>query len=244
MGLFDFIRRRQSLMECGVLAGVIDRHSHILFGVDDGIKTLEDSLEVLAFAEEAGVKEVWCTPHIMEDVPNTSEMLRERFSCLVDSYKGPINLYLAAEYMMDTLFEQRLEKRDLLVMEEDMVLVETSTWNPPSDMTGMLRRLQQAGYRPLLAHPERYRYLDVAGYESLLRQGVLFQLNLGSIVGNYGETAMKKAQILLKRGCYSEIGSDCHRLTSIKKQYYREELTKDVISELSSLLKPKNLVAG
>jgi tyrosine-protein phosphatase YwqE len=117
-------------------------------------------------------------------------------------------------------------------MEDDMVLVETSTWNPPSDMTGMLRSLQKAGYRPLLAHPERYRYMNEAGYERLHRQGVLFQLNLGSLAGYYGETAMKKAQDMLAKGWYSETGSDCHRLATIKEHFNREVLTKDVLSHL------------
>ena len=232
MGLLDFIKRKQSLLQSGVLKGSVDRHSHILFGVDDGIKTLEDSLAVLAFYEEVGIKEVWCTPHVMEDVPNTSEGLRERFACLLDAYKGDVRLHLAAEYMLDNLFEERLKAGDLLTMEDDMVLVETSTWNPPSDMTGMLRSLQKAGYRPLLAHPERYRYMNEAGYARLHRQGVLFQLNLGSLAGYYGETAMKKAQDMLAKGWYSETGSDCHRLATIKEHFNREVLTKDVLSHL------------
>lgn len=233
MGLFDFIKRKQSLRGSGALQGTTDRHSHILFGVDDGITTLEDSLAVLAYYEEIGIKEVWCTPHIMEDVPNTTEGLREKFSQLQDAYQGPIKLHLAAEYMLDNLFEERFAAGDLLLMENDTLLVETSTWNPPPDMTGTLRRIQKAGYRPLLAHPERYRYLTEPGYERLHQMGVHFQLNAGSLVGYYGETAMDKAYFLLEKGWYSEIGSDCHRLESIKEQYNREVLTKDILSLLS-----------
>ena len=114
MGIFDFIRRKQSLLQSGVLQGATDRHCHILFGVDDGIRTLEDSLAVLAYDEEIGIQEVWCTPHIMEDVPNTTEALRERFAQLQEAYKGPIKLHLAAEYMLDTLFEERFKAGDLL----------------------------------------------------------------------------------------------------------------------------------
>ena len=233
MGIFDFIKRKQSLLESGVLNGLIDRHSHILHGVDDGLLTLEDSLAVLAFDEEIGIKEVWCTPHIMEDVPNMTEMLRERFAQLQEAYTGPIRLHLAAEYMLDTLFEERFKAGDLLTMENNTVLVETSTWNPPSDMIGTLRRIQKAGYRPLLAHPERYRYMNEAGYERLHKMGIHFQLNAGSLVGYYGETAMRKAHNLLAKGWYSEIGSDCHRLATIKEQYKREVLTKDIIQHIS-----------
>ena len=233
MGIFDFIKRKQSLLGSGILQGATDRHSHVLFGVDDGIRTLEDSLAVLAYDEEVGIKEVWCTPHIMEDVANTTEKLRERFALLQEAYKGPIKLNLAAEYMLDTLFEERFHAGDLLTMEDNTVLVETSTWNPPPDMTGTLRRIQKAGYRPLLAHPERYRYLNEAGYERLYKMGIHFQLNLGSLVGYYGETAMGKARNLLEKGWYSDVGSDCHRLSTIKEQYTREVLTKDILSLLS-----------
>lgn len=233
MGIFDFFKRKQSLLGSGMLQGATDRHSHVLFGVDDGIRTLEDSLAVLAYDEEVGIKEVWCTPHVMEDVANTTEKLRERFALLQEAYKGPIKLHLAAEYMLDTLFEERFNTGDLLTMEDNTVLVETSTWNPPPDMTGTLRRIQKAGYRPLLAHPERYRYLNEAGYERLYKMGIHFQLNLGSLVGYYGETAMGKARNLLEKGWYSDVGSDCHRLSTIKEQYTREVLTKDILSLLS-----------
>lgn len=232
MGLFDFMKRKQSLLGSGVLQGATDRHCHILYGVDDGAKALEDALAVLAYDEEIGITEVWCTPHIMEDVPNTTEALKQRFAELQAAYAGPIKLHLAAEYMLDTLFEERFKAGDLLTMEDNTLLVETSTWNPPADMTGTLRKIQKAGYRPLLAHPERYRYMTEQGYERLHKMGIHFQLNLGSLVGYYGETAMRKAHELLEKGWYSEIGSDCHRLATIKEQYNREVLTKDIVSKL------------
>ena len=226
------MKRKQSLLQSCVLQGATDRHCHILYGVDDGAKTLEDALAVLAYDEEIGISEVWCTPHIMEDVPNTTEALKQRFAELQAAYTGPIKLHLAAEYMLDTLFEERFNAGDLLTMEDDTLLVETSTWNPPADMTGTLRKIQKAGYRPLLAHPERYRYMTEPGYERLHKMGIHFQLNLGSLVGYYGETAMRKAHDLLEKGWYSEIGSDCHRLATIKEQYNREVLTKDILSRL------------
>ena len=232
MGLFDFIKCKQSLLDSGVLQGMTDRHCHILYGMDDGVRTLEESLAVLAYDEEVGIKEVWCTPHIMEDVPNTSAALQKRFDQLKAAYNGPIRLRLAAEYMLDELFLERFKAGDLLTMEENMILVETSTWNPPSDMNVTLRKIQKAGYHPLLAHPERYRYLDDAGYERLYKMGIHFQLNAGSLVGYYGETAMRKAHDLLAKGWYSEMGSDCHRLASIKEQYARATLTKDVVARL------------
>ena len=85
-----------------------DCHSHILPGVDDGVKTMEVALQVLQRYEQYGIAEVWCTPHVMEDIPNTTEQLKARFAELQDAYHGPVRLHLAAEYMMDELFEERL----------------------------------------------------------------------------------------------------------------------------------------
>lgn len=236
MGLFGLFNSKRSLQESGVLEGSTDRHSHILFGVDDGISTPEDSIAVLEFEESLGVKEVWCTPHIMEDVPNTTEGLKARFAELSSLYKGPIKLNLAAEYMMDTLFEERLEAGDLLTMEDDILLMETSTMAPPYDLKGTLRAAMSAGYRPLFAHPERCRFLEVKDCEELVSMGVLLQLNIASLTGYYGGTARAKAETLLKKRMYHAYGSDCHRLRSVKDQYSRPELNKDLVQKLKSFI--------
>ena len=229
MGFFGFLNKSRSLLQTGFLSGRTDRHSHILYGVDDGIKTLEDSLAVLAFMESVGISQVWCTPHIMEDTPNTTAALKERFEELNAAYTGNITLHLAAEYMLDPLFEKRLSERDLLTMEDNMLLVETSTWTPPVNFYDLLENVKKAGYRPILAHPERYRYLKEAGYRKLKDMGVKFQMNLPSIVGFYGETANRKAVWLLENGFYDEFGSDCHRFATTKEQFERKVLTSDVL---------------
>ena len=229
MGLFGLFNPKRSLIESSVLKGSTDRHSHILYGVDDGIKTPEDSLAALAFEESLGVREVWCTPHIMEDVPNTTEALKSRFEELCGMYNGPIKLHLAAEYMIDTLWEERLEAGDLLLMEDDMLLMETSTITPPFDLKGSLSTAMSAGYRPLFAHPERCRFLEVKDCEELVKMGVRLQLNIASLTGYYGHTAKVKAEALLKKDMYFAYGSDCHRVRIINEQYSRPELSKEII---------------
>lgn len=234
MGFFD-IFRKHSISSSSALAGSVDRHCHIIPGVDDGIKSIEDSLEVIKFEESHGVTDIWCTSHIMEDCPNITEELKSRFEELKSLYKGGIELHLAAEYMLDTLFEDRLEKKDLLTMEHNTVLVETSTWTPPYNMDYLLDKLMKSGYRPLLAHPERYRYLDENQYKNLKQNGIRFQLNISSLISYYGETARKKALWLLKNNMYDAYGSDCHRLKSIINQYAREDLPSSVIPHLKRL---------
>lgn len=236
MGFFGLFGNKKSLLTSGVLQGSTDRHTHILYGVDDGIRTLEDSLAVLDHQASMGVKDLWCTSHVMEDVPNSTEALKARFAELCEAYKGPVRLHLAAEYMMDTVFEQRLHSDDLLTMEDNMLLVETSTIAPPYDMNATLKEIMSAGYRPVLAHPERYRFLEEKDFKTLHEMGVRFQLNLGSITGYYGETAKKKSEFILKKGWYTMSGSDCHRLSSLKQQHAHKSLSSDTIRRLQQIL--------
>lgn len=238
MGIFNiFGSKITSLFSSEVLAGATDSHSHVLFGVDDGVRTLEESLSVLEYEEILGITDVWCTPHIMEDAANSLDTLKARFEQLKETYQGPIRLHLAAEYMLDTVFEQRFKVRDLLVMDGDTLLVETSTWTPPVGLYDTFREIQSAGYRPLFAHPERYRYLNEPSYERLRKLGIHFQLNLPSLVGFYGETAQKKAEWLLSNGYYTEVGSDCHRLRLIKEQFERKVLSKETVEQLNRILR-------
>lgn len=200
------------------LKGFTDFHSHILFGVDDGVKTLDVSLEVLKRYEEIGIAEVWCTPHVMEDIPNTTDELRNRFAELERAYTGPVQLHLAAEYMMDELFESRLEQNDLLALGREgyWLLVETSYFNPPMDLEGILKRIKSKGFFPVLAHPERYVYMGKGMYKMLKQEGILFQLNLSSLAGAYGAEAQKKARWLLKKQYYDIAGSDLHSIRNMQ----------------------------
>lgn len=210
------IFRRSTILS--QLEGFTDFHSHILFGVDDGVKTLDMSLEVLKRYEAIGIAEVWCTPHIMEDIPNTTAGLRERFAELETAYSGPVKLHLAAEYMMDELFENRLEQGDLLPLgdEGNCLLVETSYFNPPMDLKEILKRIKNKGYFPVLAHPERYVYMGKDDYRALKEQDIRFQLNLSSLAGAYGVETQKKARWLLKKEYYNLVGSDLHSLRNLQ----------------------------
>ena len=211
-----------------------DWHSHILPGVDDGIRTMEDALAVLSFYADIGVREVWLTPHIMEDIPNTPAELKSRFEELKTVYHGPVQLHLAAEHMLDNLFDERFAAGEVLPLgeHEDTLLVETSYFNPPMDMDGQLRRIAKGGYRPLLAHPERYVYMDMKDYRRLRESGVEFQLNLLSLTGHYGPEARKKAWLLLKEGLYCRAGSDLHRLHSFQTAITGASLTESQLTRL------------
>lgn len=207
-----------TLSKAGTLRGFTDWHCHLLPGVDDGVQTLDQCLRVLQTYEELGVAAVWFTPHIMEDIPNTPEQLQRAFDEVRAAYRGPISLHLAAEHMLDTLFAKRLQEGRVMPIGTagDTLLVETSYFNPPHALDQRLDAIRRAGYHPLLAHPERYLYMEGRDYDRLRQLGVKFQLNLGSLTGVYGKTVKLKAQRLLQKGCYDRVGTDLHRETVLQ----------------------------
>ena len=234
MGFWPFKKKVDTLLKGGLMQGFTDWHSHILPGVDDGIPDMEKSLEVLQAYENMGVKRVWLTPHIMEDYPNETAALRQRFDELKSQWHGNVELRLAAEIMLDSLFEERLRARDFLPIgdEGQHLLVETSYFNPPMNFDDMIDEIQSAGYYPLLAHPERYRYMNEADYKDLRRRGVLFQINMMSTVGMYGETARRKAEWLLQNGMAEATGSDLHRLAATTRHLGEAPKNRETLEAL------------
>lgn len=216
--LFSKLFSKESkLKKSGLLDKKSDVHSHILYGVDDGVQQLEESLQILKELENLGIENLWCTPHIMEDIPNETKFLQERFLQLKGAYKGKIQLHLAAEYMIDNVFHERLSKKDLLPHGElkNHLLVETSYFNSPLNLEETLKEIYSIGYYPLLAHPERYAYMTDNDYIKLKSNGIKFQLNMLSLKGLYGKTAQKKAEWLLSKNFYDQVGSDIHSIAQI-----------------------------
>ena len=209
--MWPFTKKRTIAQE-NLLAGGTDHHSHILPAVDDGIATMEEALLALQALAASGIKEVWLTPHIMEEYPNTPAALQERFATLQGCYTGPITLHLAAEYMIDNQFHELLESGNLLPIGNtgNHLLVETSYFTPPMQLNATLQRIKSKGYHPLLAHPERYIYMEEKQYRELRENGVKFQLNMISLSGGYGRAVEKKAKWLLKNNMYTVAGSDLH----------------------------------
>lgn len=230
-----FFNKKYTLTESGFLNDWTDRHSHILPGVDDGIRTMEDSLSVLKFYEQAGVSTVWLTPHIMEDVPNEPAELKERFEELKEAYRQTegekkIKLHLAAENMIDSLFVKRLEAGNLLTYGDkgNEILVETSYAQAPYRFKLILQDIRKAGLTPVLAHPERYRYMDYDDYDTLHEQGVRFQLNITSLAGAYGPEPKERAEYLLEEGYYTYQGSDLHSLSAFKRAINERSVRKRI----------------
>ena len=233
---------KYNLQQSGIFDGWTDRHSHILPGVDDGIQTVKESLAILSMYEQMGVKKVWLTPHIMEDCPNTPDKLKARFEELKSTYQGNIQLALAAENMMDSLFVKRLEQGILMPYgdNQDELLIETSYVQPPMRMEGILRDLQKAGLTPVLAHPERYLYMDAEKYENIKEMGVKFQLNVTSLIGAYGNQVKERAEYLLNEGYYNYSGSDAHSYHAIQRAFEHKALKKNMVTAIRQHISPTN----
>ena len=227
--MWPFSKKKHSLLDSGLLQGMTDFHCHILPGVDDGVQTMDEALHTLQELEKLGIQELWLTPHIMEDYPNTPADLRRRFDdlnvqCSILNVQCFPTLHLAAEHMLDSLFSQCLAKNEVLPISLDkdsshplptsspLLLVETSYFNPPMNLYDQLDEITHCGYTPLLAHPERYTYMHTSDYRRLHEMGVLFQLNLLSLCGAYGGDALHKSRHLLSEGLYTCYGTDLHNL--------------------------------
>lgn len=227
-------RKIKSLHESGIFKGLTDWHSHFLPGVDDGFKTFEDSLSALEYFDSLGVSNIWLTPHIMEEYPNSTEDLKRKFQELSERWKGNAKLHLAAEYMLDPLFVSRLENSDLLTIGDkgNRILIETSYFNPPFGMDDMISRIFSSGFFPVLAHPERYQYMRKDDYRRLHDKGVILQLDMMSTVGAYGEDARQKSLWLLENNIISVIGTDIHSLSSFKPMSLKSPGKNSIIASL------------
>ncbi len=215
-----FVSNKTTVRESGLLEGFCDCHSHLLPGVDDGVEEMDETLQILRLWQSVGMKEVWLTPHVMEDIPNEPAALRRRLAALQDRYDGNIRLHLAAEYMMDGYFVKNQNENEdenenqnqngKLCLGDNVMLVETSYYIPPMNMEAIIDSIKKKGFEPILAHPERYQYMDKDDYRYWKERGVLMQLNLPSLVGAYGPDVQYKAEWLLQKNMYDYCGTDTH----------------------------------
>lgn len=226
-----------TVKDSGLLEGMTDYHCHLLPGVDDGVQKTKETIDILTLWEEAGIKEVWLTPHIMEDIPNNPEDLKSKFEDLQKDYNGSIKLHLASENMMDNLCSARIKEKRMLPLgsEGAHLLVETSYFNPPYDMDEILFEVRGLDYQPVLAHPERYNYMNIGDYEKLKKQDIMFQLNIPSLVGAYGDEVKKKAEMLLDRGYYDLYGTDTHSIRFVKN-FLQAKIGKKQLRALQALI--------
>jgi tyrosine-protein phosphatase YwqE len=199
----------------------VDLHSHLIPGIDDGSQDMLESLSLLKGMEALGYKKVITTPHIMSDAyRNTPEIIVNGLKSLRESAikEGiTIEIEAAAEYYLDDGFDDLLQKGDILTIKEEYLLFETSYFAKPIQFEEMIFSITSSGYKPLMAHPERYRYIKdpLKEYKRFKELGVLFQVNLNSFGGHYGRDAKHKVDFLSKEGMIDFLGSDVHHAKQV-----------------------------
>jgi len=212
-----------------------DFHSHLIPAVDDGSQSDEDSLALLQGLSSLGFKKVITTPHIMSDYfrngPENILPGRDHLRALCATHHIPLEVDAAAEYYMDEGFIAKINSEPLLTLGDKYLLFEISYINPPDNILRAVFDMKVKGYKPLLAHPERYPfwYGKFKAYEELKEHDVFFQINTISLAGYYGPGAKKIAERMIDAGMVNFVGSDMHHarhLEALRKTLNEKYLAK------------------
>ncbi len=215
--LLLFFTKKKIIFKDIVPKGYVDIHSHLLPGIDDGVKTVYKSAYIIEQFKALGFKKVITTPHVLQQVwPNTTAIIHEKTALVHETLNAldinNIEFSASAEYMLDDLFLERIKSNDLVLLPSKHILVEMSTFSAPMNLKDLLFEIKLAGITPVLAHPERYTFYhnSIEKYHQLKEDGFLLQLNLLSLSNYYGEQVATVAKKLLTQGLYDFAGTDIH----------------------------------
>jgi protein-tyrosine phosphatase len=227
-----FFKKNKTLLKDLIPQGFIDIHSHLLPGIDDGAKTIEDTIFLTDSLKNIGFEKFITTPHTFSGFwDNTKKGILEKENETLNTLSSQniaIDLQAASEYLLDDHFASLFKDGEILTLKDNLVLVEMSYLNAPIHLYDLLFDLQVAGYKPVLAHPERYLFYhkNFDEYKKLKNAGCYLQLNLLSTVGYYGGEVTEAAKKLLEAGLYDFVGSDVHHSRHIKA-FENKVLIKD-----------------
>lgn len=219
--MISIFKKKQYLRDL-IPTNYVDIHSHVLPGIDDGAKTIENTQFLLENMIDFGFTKVITSPHTIENIwNNTPETIAQALAFTNENLTAlteKVALKAASEYILDDYFVSLFEKGNLLTIKDNFVLVEMSYINPPIQLFDYLFQMQVAGYTPVLAHPERYVFYhkDFSNYAKLRKAGCYFQMNLLSATGYYGKEVAKTADVLLKKNMIDFVGSDFHHKHHVK----------------------------
>ena len=220
--IFNLFKSRPKLKDL-IPKGFIDIHSHILPGIDDGAKNINESLELISGMKRIGFKKIICTPHIYPGLyENNFTSINNSFNKLEKYLKDKIeiNTSFGAEYFCDQYLLEEIEKKNLICLKENNVLVETSYIATPLNFFEIIFKISINNYTPILAHPERYinfyESFGLKGFFKLADSGCKFQVNLLSSTGYYGSEVLKLTNVLINNNLIEYVGSDIHNLNHLK----------------------------
>lgn len=234
---------------------MIDMHSHVLYGIDDGSRSKEESIKLLKYLEEQGVTESILTPHYIDDTKYMASVSEKKK--LIDELQKETNikLYIGNEvYFSDKTNESLNSAKISTLNNSKYILIELPLSNKIKDVDEMVYDLSVNGVIPIIAHPERYSYVqdDYKYLDKLVEIGALFQANYGSLIGMYGSNAEKTVKILLKKGYISFMGSDIHHIDKpidlvkaakkLKKIVKKQEIVDDLTyNNIKKIINNENL---
>ena len=220
-----------------------DIHSHILYGIDDGSPSKEDSIKLLKDMEDYGITDIILTPHYIENsLYMVSLDIKIKLINELQKYTK-INLYIGNEvYINNNILELLKQKQISTLNNSRYLLVELPMSSKINNLEDTMYNLIKNGIIPIIAHPERYTYVqeNINYLDDLKELGVLFQSNYESIFGKYGNIAKKTIKKLLKNNYISFLGSDLHRVSSknntkrVQKKL-NKYLTDDDIKKLTDV---------
>lgn len=220
---------------------MVDIHCHIIFGVDDGSSSISESVKMARIAAECGVSDIIATPH--GNVPDSyGNYWNDEIKCKFEELKNtildfeiPVSLYPGQEIFCTSRAVNLLKSGSLITLNNtDYVLTELSFDESPISAFEKAEALISEGYRPIIAHPERYGFImkDIEAARILKNMGCLLQLNKGSITGKFGRAIQSTAFSLLKNHIPDIVASDAHghlfRTTDLKDAY---SIVSDIISK-------------
>jgi tyrosine-protein phosphatase YwqE len=232
--MFDFLFK-SGKVEPDLSFIAVDMHSHLLPGLDDGLKEVQKSVELITELQELGYKKLICTPHILSDLyPNSRDTIMPKLDLVRQAVANAgisVEIDAAAEYMIDPDFSQKVgasKKADLLTMKGNHILVEMSYLAASPVFEQTIFDLRMLGLTPILAHPERYSYYhnQFDQYERFIELGCKLQVNLLSLLGGYGPQVKKTAEKLFKNQMVEFVGTDMHHerhLASLKELATKKE---------------------
>ena len=241
--MLSWFRKSKASAQQGELP-FVDMHSHLLPGLDDGVQSFEESEEIILNFQRLGYKKLITTPHVMSDFyRNTNESILSKLSEVNAHLKQKgidISLEAAAEFYLDEALVARIGNNEpLLTFGKNYFLFETNFMTEPLNLKEFIFQATTKGYKPILAHPERYLYLqsNFAKAEDLIGRGVLFQLNISSLSGYYSKGAQATAQKLIDKGYVHFLGSDCHTIQHIqlleetrKSSYFQKAISLPLLN--------------
>lgn len=220
--MFNWFKKNKTSVKGTPL--LVDMHSHLIPEIDDGVQSLEQALEVIQYFERLGYTKLITTPHVMHDMyRNSSEGILkglESLNAFLRERNVKCTVRAAAEYYLDENLMRMLEEdQPLLTLGGNYVLFETNFLNEPFNLKDFIFKATSKGYKLVLAHPERYLYLqsNLDKAEDLLNRGVLFQVNISSITGYYSKVVQTTAQKLIDKGWVHFLGSDCHNIQHVRQ---------------------------